>query len=78
MTYSKEQLDAFWAQYVTMRAADVAYLTVRGVGYDANFAAMLNYVYANQLYGFDPSIEGLNAPIGTYGRSPVVSGPIKS
>ena len=53
MSYTQQQLDAFWSRYVTMNAADVISLTnTQSAGYEPDFAAMLAYVFQNQMYGF--------------------------
>jgi hypothetical protein len=53
MSYSQQELDAFWNRYKTMNAADVVSLTnSSSAAYEPVFAAMLAYVCQNPLYGF--------------------------
>lgn len=53
MSYTQQQLDAFWNRYVMMNAADVISLTnTQSAAYEPDFAAMLDYVCRHQLYGF--------------------------
>jgi hypothetical protein len=53
MSYTTDQLDAFWSRYVTMREIDVVSLThPDSAAYDPEFAGMLGYSFTKKLYGF--------------------------
>jgi hypothetical protein len=53
MSYSQQELDAFWNRYVTMNESDVVSLTnSSSAAYEPVFAAMLAFCFQNQLYGF--------------------------
>jgi hypothetical protein len=83
-SFTQQQLDSFWAQYVGMNAEQVRIATTPGTdGYlGANWSAMLNYVFTNRLYGFG---NYLPAPGHTAGENQgigsnigVFNGPTKS
>jgi hypothetical protein len=70
---SQQTLDSFWAYYVKLNAADVAYYYYStSVGYDANFKTLLDYIVNNKLYGFQ------NPGIRSLGNTEISSGPTKS
>ena len=53
MSYTTDQLDAFWSRYVTMREVDIISLThPDSAAYEPDFAGMLGYCFTNRLYGF--------------------------
>jgi hypothetical protein len=57
-------LDSFWARYVGLNEADVISLSnPQSAAFEAQFAAMLNFVRQNKLYGFadysDPAAANL-------------------
>jgi hypothetical protein len=76
MSYSQQELDAFWNRYVSMREADVIALTnPQSAAFEPGFAAMLAYVFQNQLYGF----ANPRAPWdGTGSSGPGWGGPTRS
>jgi hypothetical protein len=71
--FTQAELEAFWARYVSMKQTDVVYVCAA----EPVFAAMLDYVWLNKLFGFDPSYN-TNPPTAAYGNIPKVSGPIQS
>jgi hypothetical protein len=73
--YTQQQLDAFWARYVGMKAADVVYTCAA----EPEFNSMLRFCMANSLYGFQNYTNGYGAGSNTFpGKSWIQNGPTKS
>lgn len=76
--FTQNQLQEFWNYYVTMTAAEVAPLTdPTSPSYDANFEAMLGYVYRNRLFGFADLSRSYSGK-GSAGDFTIFNGPTKS
>ena len=53
MSYDDAQLKAAWDRYVVLSQKDVIYFTnAASSSYDADFDAILGYIYQNRLFGF--------------------------
>ena len=53
MSYSQQELDAFWNRYVSLREADVISLcNSQSAAFEPLFASMLEFVRTYNLYGF--------------------------
>lgn len=74
VNFTQEQLDAFWARYVSMKAPEVNYTYVA----EPEFAAMLNYVECHRLYGFADWDRLYSGKYSTSAVIPIFNGPTKS
>jgi hypothetical protein len=70
--FSQSDLDAFWGRYVGMQQLDVVSVSnPQSAAFESQFAAMLNFVRQNHLYGFADYADSAAANLkyaGTAGR----------
>jgi len=79
MPYSPTELQNAWNRYVVMKKAEwISVSSPSSAAYEAGFVAMMQVIFANQMFGFDPAQGGSRVFGGYFGSSPIVSGPTKS